>query len=89
MKMPTREQKIASLKIARKRLVSNEEDYICVALAGTPACKYLKEYILKELGGSYTYRSWLRTNLTEDPITNEEVKQGRIQWIDWMIDNAT
>lgn len=90
---PTKAQKIASLEIARGRIESEEECYICWALEGTPADEHLCYYIIKALGVSCTYSGWLYNNhlsfykAVQD--SDPRFKEGRIQYIDWMIANAT
>jgi hypothetical protein len=87
---PTKAQKIKSLKIAKNRIKSGIEIYICFALKGTRAENYLRKYIDKSLSGCAGYATWLNKYhipyLEQTPMLR---KQGRLQWIDWMIENAT
>ena len=91
----TREQKIDALKAARRLIKSKEEGYICHALPYTSAGKYLRRYIMRELQGTQSLSNWFykyrrdafdSVSMRSYPKT---MRQIRLQWIDWMIENAT
>jgi hypothetical protein len=87
---PTKAQKIKSLKIARAKIKSGEHEYICIALHKTPAHDYLRKYISSLLSPYSSYENWL--NKYHIPFSKQTpmlIKKGRLQWIDWMIKNAT
>ena len=95
----TREQKIDALKAARRLIKSKEEGYICHALPYTLAGKYLRRYIMRELQDRGEFSNWLcdfRFDLYDklkwsgtSHQFSEKMRKLRLQWIDWMIKNAT
>lgn len=87
----TREQKIDALKSARRLIKSKKEGYICHALPYTLAGKYLRRYIMRELQGTQTLSNWFYRHYSNVPMRGhpKTMRQIRLQWIDWMIENAT
>lgn len=87
----TREQKIDALKAARRLIKSKEEGYICHALPYTSAGKYLRRYIMRELQGMQSLSNWFYKYRRTVPMRSRSktMRQIRLQWIDWMIENAT
>jgi hypothetical protein len=56
-------------------------------------CEYLTEWVGKSLGQHRTYQRWVRTehkDLFEDATDclalDQQLKVGRIAWVNWMID---
>ncbi len=95
----TREEKVNALKIARYRIETKRSDFICHALSSFPVSRYLKKYIMKELRGRGEFSNWLcdfrpvlygelRWSGTSHQF-GKKIRKLRIQWIDWMIENAT
>lgn len=88
----TKESKIKVLKYARKRIESFKNDFICQALENSTknrrAVNYLKLYIIKQLDGNLTLSGWLEDNIEGEAYT-DNMRKIRLQWIDWMIANAT
>lgn len=91
----TREQKIDALKSARRLIRSKKEGYICHALPYTLAGKYLRRYIMRELQGTQSLSNWFykhRYAVLDSAAMRsypKTMRQIRLQWIDWMIKNAT
>jgi hypothetical protein len=77
---------LEALRKIRPLIESGQERYICIALLNTGSNKYIKR-IERQLGGEYTYIGWL---ITFHPrvrwrMTDDDFRQGRLQWIDYMI----
>lgn len=94
----TREEKIAVLKSARYRIKTKRTDFICHALPATSIGEYLKRYIMRELQGRREFSNWLcdfrfdlydklRWSGTPHQFS-EKMRKLRLQWLDWMIENA-
>ena len=95
----TRKEKIAVLKSARHRIKTKRSNFICHALPMTPIGEYLKRYIMRELQGRGEFSNWLcdfrfdlydklRWSGTSHQFS-EKMRKLRLQWLDWMIKNAT
>lgn len=66
---------------------------ICMALYNvsrnykeTEAADEIRDYIEKALGRNGYLTSWIRDNRIQYQTTPESMRQARIQWIDWMIE---
>ena len=97
----TREQKIGALRFARHRIETKTNEFLCFALPSSPVGEYLRRYVREELQESHEFSGWLCLNRPElhatllgpgiipGPTYDDEIRKLRIQWIDWMIENAT
>ena len=97
----TREQKIGALRFARHRIETKANEFLCFALPSSPVGGYLKRYVREELQESHEFSQWLCQNRPKLHVTlygsgslpcstyDDEIRKLRIQWIDWMIENAT
>jgi hypothetical protein len=97
----TREQKIGALRFARHRIKTKVDEFLCFALPSSPVGEYLKRYVREELQESHEFSAWLCLNRPElhaalhgpdlMPCStyDDKIRKLRIQWIDWMIENAT
>lgn len=92
----SRARKVAALKIARKRIEHGESDFICWALDHSPdlhAVLHLKRYISDELYPSNSLGRWMARKHPETfealDLTYGGLRQARLAWLDWMIENAT
>ena len=72
---------------ARKRINSGCETYICYALYASGGTKFSEE-IMERLEGHPSYESWLRNTRPHvmATMTRNDLQQGRIQWMDYMIE---
>jgi hypothetical protein len=92
--------KIKVLLRARLRIEKKLDPYICWALAyvmdtsrsriENDAAFAMKRYIHNSLGGMSTLDSWIvyrrkGKNLLRDGYNADDVRQYRLQWIDWMV----
>ena len=85
------------LKKARKLIENNKNIYICFALRDSRTYNssnaefQIVNFISKSLGDFSTYDGWMAQK--HNRIYNRHdywdviSKQGRLQWIDWMIEN--
>lgn len=99
IEMTLKEHKVAALKHARKRVVSDERRGICSGIidyhsinAGkttATACEYLLDYINKSLGKAAWLEEWLYDKGLIGKYTtraeDKKIKATRLAWIDWMI----
>jgi len=83
------------LKKAKKLIKSGEENYICDAIRRVPVistCIYqrieLRMWVSNLLGRCGTYEDWIRVNHSKlyRKWKREDYKQGRLAWLDWMIE---
>lgn len=91
MYKPTKAQKVRALRAARKDIKSAKHTFICSALPEDKVGDYLRDYIMKKLGGYSTYASWMREMHPKEWIKADwyDMREARVQWINWMIANAT
>lgn len=78
-----------ALKVARYRIESNDQYFICLALPYNSAGMVVRDYISDAIGGSVaSYKTWLIENHENifKGMTGADVTNGRLQWIDWMIE---
>lgn len=83
------QDKIAALRIARKRVFTRYNHYVCAALDKvqrhnlnlSKAVHELHRYIKRELDGSETLEGWQNKN----GIKKQRRMRDRLEWIDWMI----
>jgi hypothetical protein len=88
------------LQEAKKRLINLETTHICYALhisrqhiPFSPTLISCEDYLIKwvnqSLGGLHTYTMWVLQEhykkYTTAPDLTEQLKLGRIAWIEWMI----
>lgn len=97
----TREQKIGALRLARHRIETKTNEFLCFALPSSPVGEYLRRYVREELQESHEFSGWLCLNRPElhatllgpgiipGPTYDDEIRKLRIRWLDWMIENAT
>lgn len=87
-------QKIQALQLARERIDSCKEPWLCRALAQVAtlhseldeAVTELRRYIMRVLGKKHGWLdSWLRRYQPTIPRSEEYMRLHRLQWIDWMI----
>ncbi|MCO1402866.1 hypothetical protein [Burkholderia multivorans] len=87
-------EKREALKLARKRIQSRKNRFICHALRFVSirhphlraACASLERYIAQQIGGErWTLETWQDANGFGDRV-EEQRRQDRIAWIDWMLD---
>ncbi|WP_254213950.1 hypothetical protein [Burkholderia multivorans] len=87
-------EKREALKLARKRIAAGQSRYICFALEAVTikrpdleeAAAELKGYIHDKLGNWHvSLEAWQRRNGFGDR-GEEQWRQDRIAWIDWMLD---
>jgi len=74
---------------ARELIRNDKEEFICCALYET-SCEftgdYLRQWIMKQISPKTSYYSWLQSQLpAERTLHSREAREGRIQWINWMI----
>ncbi len=84
----------AALVIARKRIQSRKNRFICHALRFVSirhphlraACASLERYIAQQIGGErWTLETWQDAN-GFGGRSDYQVRLDRIAWIDWMLD---
>lgn len=73
-----------ALKIARKKINSKYEEFICHALPDNRAGDIVREYIEKALIYKGTYWGWVY-ECHGINLDDNQARTGRLQWIDWMI----
>lgn len=94
------ETKIEILKKARIAIKSGNTMFICIAIDDVKRASghmhwselsYIKEsvdqlrlYISNALERTSSYGTWLEVKLGRETTTTED-REGRVQWIDWMI----
>lgn len=71
---------------ARSLIASEAKQYICHALQATGGKQYTKR-IEKLLVPSFSYCGWLAFNHPEvyTRMTEQDFRQGRLQWMDYLI----
>jgi hypothetical protein len=77
-----------ALKVARENILSHQTSFICHALPRNDAGIIVSAYIKNALSGTLAYRDWLSSyhfHIAKN-MTYENRQEGRIQWIDWMIE---
>jgi len=88
--MSTNKQKVAALKVARKRIESGLRWYICTALPKTDAGKAPECVVSDRLDGNHTLEGWLYYggHATWDDIdaNPERMRITRLAWIDSLIE---
>jgi hypothetical protein len=85
----TRRQKIEALRIAKNKIKRHTHAFICVALPETHVGYYLRDYIVRQFGSDITtLNTWCRANRPELPTGPSDMRTYRVQWLDWMIENA-
>lgn len=90
MYKPTKAQKIVALRLAKRHIKADLDAFICHALDYCPdikTAKYLREYLSNQLAPHGSLEGWFFANYRGPAI--KSVKEARLQWIDWMIANAT
>ena len=78
-----------ALRVARNRIENDEHTVISLALPYNKAGREVRHYINSAIGGRMaTYATWLEDNHKKlfETMYGEDIKQGCIQWIDWMIE---
>ncbi|CAB3972290.1 MULTISPECIES: hypothetical protein [Burkholderia] len=87
-------EKREALKIARRRIATKCDDYICHALSYvcincpglTVAAVELKKYIGEQLGNPFIgLEAWQGRNGFPDRSL-AQLRRDRLAWIDWMLD---
>lgn len=76
-----------ALRIARKKIFSGEEEYICYALPTKDVGgDIVRMYISLSMSGWQSYNAWLITfHWDFYQLHKYDIRDGRLQWIDWMI----
>lgn len=83
---------VAILVEARERIATVQNTYICFAIGnsqGTSANRdQLKMWVSGLLGESSSYSKWMKAHHPKlaAKMTYDDLLQGRLQWIDWMIE---
>jgi hypothetical protein len=79
------------LRKAKEIIVSLKYSWICHAIdhatENEKQAKDLKRWIMKCLKDNLTYEGWLIDNHMKvyKTMSGDDFRQGRIQWLDWMI----
>lgn len=84
--MITRKMKINELKAARRRLSKGRAFFICEALnwGREPVQNVLRQYVIDSLVPFGTLDPWLAKHRPHLQRSAKNLKQYRLQWIDWM-----
>jgi len=90
------------LSAARKRIARNKNYYVCNALIGAVhdlakqnidayvSSRRLRDYIINQLGGTGTLENWCRANGWPNLAETEYgMRKIRVQWINWMLGDAS
>jgi hypothetical protein len=81
----------AILRYAHKRIALERDYFVCRAIRNTRGPIEQKAkligWVMKMLNGFPTYSEWMRSRHRKEAciMTPENYKQGRLQWLDWMI----
>lgn len=79
-----------ALMIAREGIKSGWHEFICHALPETPTGDYLRGYIcsaIQEQTGYSHLNAFIYRELKDiRPVTAEAMKEYRLRYIDWMLD---
>lgn len=80
----------AALLEARAKIESEECEFICVALPDTPAGNYVQEYIessIQEQCNRSTLSNFVYCMTKDSRAYNREfIREYRLRYIDWMLD---
>lgn len=92
-----RKAKISVLRMARNSIADGSSDYICFAIIKVKdrhphlygASASLREYIERALRPHDSLEDWLNATHPDRTFTCRNVRDHRLQWIDWMIESLS